>query len=57
MTTARLGVLLFGILLLVSGVGTLSEDVHIVQTGLRTTGVVVANEFHSTGRTGTRYRR
>ena len=50
MTITRLCCLVLGIGLLMYGVGTLYDDVQIVQTGLRTTGVIVANEYHSSGR-------
>jgi hypothetical protein len=41
---------LIGGIFLVCGLRTMNENLHIVQTGLRTTGVIVANERDSTGR-------
>jgi Protein of unknown function (DUF3592) len=44
-----LGVLFGGVLIAVSVV-EINQNLHLVQTGLRTTGIIVANEYHYKGR-------
>jgi hypothetical protein len=41
---------LLGIVLLVGGLVMLADNLQIVQTGVRTTGVIVANDFDCSGR-------